>query len=434
LNFSVSVDIDCNCSDSLYSIVGTLYTCFVQKDLNIDSYENALVSSVTGSHKSGKTNDDVIGFQNNDKKFYFFPRNLENHLKNLKAIWLSNANIKEISQTDLKPYPQLEFFGLPSNKIEVLEEGLFDYNTKLKGVWLESNSINYIDATIFDKLTNLITLVLNSNVCIKSESRDSSSKVQELVTSVKASCQDSSYLAINNKLKNLEDASNNLDPKSLTTFNQNLNSFDDEFKKSKFSYLTSMKLRLKSLNDTYSKLENNSRSINEINNCYDCCEKISLTNLTQQIIELQKNVQISANETLNAINSVKGSHNEKILTLDESLFKLDKKVSTLDDKFIEFDEKVSNLMAHEPNKDEQSSNFDDRVLNFEESLNEFQTKAIQKFGNIEAEIIDSRFKILKSVDLSHQQLEKRMVEKIDAVEKMLNERLVKIMKALNVEE
>lgn len=212
----------------------------------------------------------------------------------------------------------------------------------------------------------------------------------------------------------------------MSTFVQDLNNLSNEFKESKFSYLTSIKLRLEQLNST-----KNEKLITLNDN--ESYESITLVNFTDQINDLKKSVQISSNETLNAINSIDCIHNVQLSSFESAILQLDKKVVTLDEKFVEFDEKVSNYMAQDSNKGDSCINSNERGTIFEETSVEFQTKALQKFGYIEAEIMDSRFKILKSVELKHQELEKRLIEKIENVEKLLTEKFEQIMKALKVE-
>jgi hypothetical protein len=81
----------------------------------------------------------------------------------------------------------LVVLDLSGNHIEVLEEGLFDFNQKLKFVRLHFNKINKIHPEIFDHLTELTSLYLAANKCINRDVANTA-LVKSLIHDVKIKC------------------------------------------------------------------------------------------------------------------------------------------------------------------------------------------------------------------------------------------------------
>jgi hypothetical protein len=155
----------------------------VTENPNIISKEMTKIESVTGSHDSGKSNDDVLGFHaySYSKIINYFPSGLDLIFKNIKLISTEKVKLKEIHQSDLKPFQQLEFLCLAQNDITTLEKDLFKFNPNLILVMLYSCRISHIDPNVFDNLHKLTYLLLESNACIHEEARDDSREVAAIV-------------------------------------------------------------------------------------------------------------------------------------------------------------------------------------------------------------------------------------------------------------
>jgi hypothetical protein len=139
-------------SESGNMILSEIYRCHVQNNINIISPGLPIITSATGQHKSGKKNSDLVGIMIYDKNTEYFPRGLEKVFTNLKSIDECYGYLKEITQADLKPYRKLVNLDLDYNSIEVLEEGLFDYNPDLQLIWIGNNKISHINSSLFNSL------------------------------------------------------------------------------------------------------------------------------------------------------------------------------------------------------------------------------------------------------------------------------------------
>jgi len=359
---------------------------------------------------SSKSNDDVIGLEVTNKKIHYFPQGLEKFFKNLKLIWINGANLKEIHQSDLKPFPNLVFFYLPNNYIEVLEEGLFDYNPNLEALGFDGSKVSHIDSNVFDKLDKLSYFWSGSNACISKYVFGSKQEVKGAITLAKSQCISSEFTSLDEKVKTLE---NELKTLSSEAFMAKLTIFEETFKSSKFSKFRPLKNKfedlkaltiINSITTTTQKpqlnpeLEKSSNTSNaEASNeeigtksCSKCCK---IDEVLTSIVNYQSSVTASlANHTMaltNVESSIRTHYEEKITNLDE-------KLENLDDRFA-------------------TSN----------GQNSRKLDAIQK------EFDATRYKTLVSIDAKLKSIENRLMEKI---EKTLDQKLAKLYKALNVAE
>lgn len=77
------------------------------------------------------------------------------------------SRLRELKQSDLKPYRKLKHLDLFENRIEYLERDLFKYNEDLEVVWFSSNRIKVIHETAFDGPKTLKKLYMGGNICIR---------------------------------------------------------------------------------------------------------------------------------------------------------------------------------------------------------------------------------------------------------------------------
>jgi len=145
-------------------------------------------------HYSGKSNFNVNGIDSYQKTIQYFPSGLEKVFENLKLISIWHGRIKEIHQSDLKPFPKLVYLSLHQNNIEILEDGLFDFNPNLEVITLSNNRISHIDQFVFDNLVKLAYLGFDSNPCINMEARASQAMVRDIVKIAKTKCTNSQLL------------------------------------------------------------------------------------------------------------------------------------------------------------------------------------------------------------------------------------------------
>ncbi|KAL7012093.1 hypothetical protein ACKWTF_014625 [Chironomus riparius] len=188
LELSASTSIECSYKTHNWSIVKNAYFCSINNNLSITTRESATITSISGTHQSGKTNSDVDGFAVYSKTINYFPRGLETFFKNIKIIDISHCNLTEIHQEDLKLFPKLVEIYLHYNPLEVLEEGLFDFNPDLEFIYIWNNKIVHIATNVFDHLSKLRYLYLQEKTCIDKIAENSISEVKNVIQAVKSQC------------------------------------------------------------------------------------------------------------------------------------------------------------------------------------------------------------------------------------------------------
>jgi len=240
-----SSSVDCNFNSNYdFIAAGYKYRCQMSNNLIISSPKSAQIVAVTGTHMSGKSNNDEIYFNAADKQIEYFPRGLEKFFSQLTGIAIWRSQLKEIHQDDLKLYTKLNYLNLGENNIEVIEDGLFDFQPNIIVFTCGKCSIFHISPTVFDDLPKLATLYLYGNKCTNQHSTNNRAGVLEVIESVKNTCISSDFVKLHEKLRNLEYDYMNLNPDNIATFKSNVKKFKNDLENSKFSKFESLKERV----------------------------------------------------------------------------------------------------------------------------------------------------------------------------------------------
>lgn len=300
LTFQVSsLEIRCIYGISAWNIVGSLYTCTVQNDLQITSRQDSVITSVSGSHEINKINDNVKAIYITNKTINYFPRGLENFFKNLEVIDFVNTKLKEVCKSDLKPFPKLIEIYLYQNEIEELEECLFDFNLDLKFIFMKDNKISRIHPNIFDHLTMLTSLYLSGNICIDIDSGlDNRIDTQQVIKKVQLQCNDFKNCQ---KYRSCEDASS-----SFEVLRNDINEFVGLFNLEKPP-------KNKVLN-----------GINVIDDKVNSLVKVAVQNFNEIQMEL-KNIHHETDSRLQTLE-------KNLLAIDEKIGNLEEKITKILDK------------------------------------------------------------------------------------------------------
>jgi len=246
---STSTNIECSYDDDEYDDVGQIYQCKVNDNTNIITEESAQISGISGTHKSSRNNDDVLGFYGDTETIQIFPKGLEKLFKNLKFIHIESCELKEIHQSDLKVFPNLVHLYLSWNEIEVIEEGLFDFNPNLEFLLFWEDKLIHIDPNVFDHLTKLNNFWFGFVPCVNQDILEEKEQIQEAIKVVKSNCSSSEFLSLENQIENLEIESKTLNSED---FNTKIESFEKILNNSKFSKFRPLSYKLQNLKSNIS--------------------------------------------------------------------------------------------------------------------------------------------------------------------------------------
>jgi hypothetical protein len=143
---------------TLWNHAESVYMCNVQ-NFDIFNQNRVKVDKASGEHFDGKNDKDVRGFAIfRAYNLHYFPEGIDKVFVNIFWIAIHKSNLNEISQSDLKVFPELKYLYLDENQLEVLNADLFKYNTKLELIWIYKNPFKHIDAKVFSSLGLLRTL------------------------------------------------------------------------------------------------------------------------------------------------------------------------------------------------------------------------------------------------------------------------------------
>ncbi|XP_070509069.1 uncharacterized protein [Chironomus tepperi] len=466
---SLSVNIDCEFVLNDYIVYGSTYYCNVWTIPELQ--DAAQITSAKGIHKGTRSNDDVIGFHAKRKTMKFFPQNLLKVFKNLQRININGCKLEEVHQSDLKAHPNLTHFYLTENLIEVVEEGLFDYNPNLIWVGINEAKLIHIDAHVFDHLTGLKSFWFTNVPCIKKTIDGSREKVEAAIYIAKAYCVNNEFTALDMKLDMLES-----DAKSLNAddFKASLESFEKSFITSKFSKFRPLNYKFEKLKGSSSAVGTSGVGTNSVGtnsvgtnavgtnavgtnsvgtssamvgqNCPKAPENPqtpnssvptglsnitdilksshdsviqSLTKLTTKFTEHKLNTELSSDDIKSAISdmdtalsSIKASQNDLKTSINKLKNSQNEMAVTI------------NELKGSKSEDLFEVDIKEQIETFMTNFTYFEVENAEKFVKMEKEFINTRHKLELSLDEKIKGIEKRILRKI---EEILDEKLGKIM-------
>ncbi|XP_070500481.1 uncharacterized protein [Chironomus tepperi] len=368
---SASFDIECEYKIDNFYKFGDPYFCKAISLPNITTYESAQITSIAGTHSDLKSNDDVTGFYSVYKILQYFPRNLEKFFTNLELIFIEFAELKEIHQADLKPFPKLIYLSLCYNSIEVLESGVFDANPNLEILSFVANNLVHIEPDVFDNLPKLRCFWF-SRTCVKKfvYNRD---EVIEAIDVARNKCVNADYVFMNEKLTKLETESKFLNSEEFT---ENYEKFGKSFEKSRFFNFTTLRNRFEGLRNYTVDL--GSKPL--------CRNPASLTSLTYDF------------EAINTTIDMKILHlSENMKELVSEGLGLNDKLTKIDGKFSKFEAKMSKKLSK---IDKEVETTKSRI---DAKLKKIENNFLEKFGEIVEEklrkILDEKLDELLSAKI-----------------------------------
>jgi len=266
----------------------------------------------------------VTGIYAYGQTIQIFPNGLNNFLKNLKAIWIFNCQLKEIHQSDLKVFPNLVYFDLYRNGIEVIEEGLFDFNLNLQLIGIQESKIIHIDPNVFDHLTKLSNFWFYSVPCVDQTISNSTDKVQEVIKIVKSNCSNSEFLSLDNQIKNLKIESKTLNSED---FHTKLERFERSFMKSKFSKFRPLNYKFQNL-----KSSNSSTQFDQVQNSSILDPNdVNLKNVLKNITDMFEDLKASHDQMSKSLTDLK---TDMDLSIDSKLKLVESQLmNKIDEKF-----------------------------------------------------------------------------------------------------
>lgn len=409
--------------------------------------DSAYVENVTGNHKNSNKTDDVIGLYIPSKIVYYFPRGFDKIFKNLKVIEISDCGLKVVHQSDLKPFSKLVELYLMSNQLEVLEKGLFDFNSNLELIFLRNNKISFIDFNVFDNLSKLKFLFLDINTCIDMKTENGLTDIQDVIRGAKTQCDDKNFSNILEKVQKLKSESKTLNSED---FKNKLGSLEVVVNNSKFVNYFEQNVQVlqadqmrKSLEEisststpkfTISKLDSSKISTADNKLQSSSVQKSKLVNQESENKDLKKrtsdnaesyqkssNLETSCPSFNETLTGVKNNIKDAVMRCTGNFAGVHTKFSSLNETILEINKTAADVKV---------SNVDiiHRLQTLEDNLVSLKTFSDKKLEEIDVKIDAVHTDLITATKNETNKFEVKIDKKFEEIE----EKLLKIMKALKI--
>ncbi len=166
------------------------YMCSI---LAVKELESEALTNVTGSHITGKTNENVEAVQIIDcENLKFIPKEMKKIFPNLKGIQLDTCENLTLSDNSLNEYSSLLYFSMRDAKLKTLPSDLFRSTSEIAAIDFSSNEISELSDEFLDNLrtsknSNLAWINFSGNQCID-ESVTVRNDVPQFLDSLKSKC------------------------------------------------------------------------------------------------------------------------------------------------------------------------------------------------------------------------------------------------------
>jgi hypothetical protein len=155
--------LDCSFDSLIVPTLGGSYHC----DAKVKPGASNLIEQVNGQHLPNKTTSDVTSIWVRYQPVAEIPKNFLTFFPKIKAIYLLGTNLRPVTAYDLKPFPDLIYFGSASNQPQVnIASDLFQFNPKLRGVNFYNASLQHVGFGALKILKDLEQAGLQKNPCI----------------------------------------------------------------------------------------------------------------------------------------------------------------------------------------------------------------------------------------------------------------------------
>ncbi len=162
MNYKVTNAIALYCSfQTIFTDIGNFYDCTAT--ILIETGDIEEVTTIYGTHETGKENEDVTSLTITSQNMGFFPKNIDEFFPNILSIELYNNSISSVSNAHLIQFPHLWYVGLSRNRISVLDSNLLSGLDSLKRVNLAVNEITSIESNLFAGLNTGTGIDLSNN-------------------------------------------------------------------------------------------------------------------------------------------------------------------------------------------------------------------------------------------------------------------------------
>jgi hypothetical protein len=179
-----------NCAFGTYTHngIGTVYQCYATNSAELS---NHTVTSVIGTHATGKTNEDVkMIYLVDNHRLSFVPRGFTSFFPNLISIYLQHTAIEALNGGELDEFGEkLTWFGLENSNLTTISSQLFDSTPNIAYVYFHSNKLQRVGSDLFTAINvaQLKILHFTANPCINRDAYNQTD-IKALISELKVKC------------------------------------------------------------------------------------------------------------------------------------------------------------------------------------------------------------------------------------------------------
>ncbi|KAG5669627.1 hypothetical protein PVAND_017512 [Polypedilum vanderplanki] len=141
------------------------YTCFIEGK-QFPAEENTAIE-FKGTHSQGYTNNNISGLIATNCQLYKIPKTLSVKFTGITRIMFNHCGLKEISNQELRFFPNLYYLNLSHNQLKVLPKYLFQNMANLYYIIISNNKLELIQPDIVDHFSqNIVTFDVSFNSSI----------------------------------------------------------------------------------------------------------------------------------------------------------------------------------------------------------------------------------------------------------------------------
>lgn len=158
-----AVHFNCRFTNMTFSgVLGVVYAC----DVTLTVTGSTTLESISGSHQSGRTNDDVEIINMARQNLTFIPEGIDSFFKNLRGLEFWYTPLTAISSRDLQPFPKIIYFRAAGSRLTSLPGDLFSFTPNIQHLSMRENQIEHIGHDLVKNLNSLAWLNFGNNSCI----------------------------------------------------------------------------------------------------------------------------------------------------------------------------------------------------------------------------------------------------------------------------
>jgi hypothetical protein len=178
-----------NCTFITQSMVGVgqVYVCH---SVILENPSNHTITGITGTHLSGKNNDDVTMLSITGSGLSSFLRGATNFFPNIKVVTIIHTIIETLEGDEFDEFGQnLQWLQIMYSNLTTIPSRLLRTNTNLSYLDFDANKIVRVGRDLFTPLdvTKLRTVDFNRNRCI-ARVANSQTAILALIDELKVSC------------------------------------------------------------------------------------------------------------------------------------------------------------------------------------------------------------------------------------------------------